>query len=226
MLSGRRAVWLAGAVVLVALVVWALAFSSVFGAKDVKVTGVQSLSPDAIRTAADIHAGTPLVRLDTAAVGRRVQALAEVQTATVRTRLPSTVTITVVERKPVGYATASEGYMLIDKTGHQFRAVRVAPAGLPRLVVPAAVETAGSILGDAGVGASSVAAALPPDILRQVASIEANSPSAITLRLADGRAVVWGSAGRTADKAALLPTLLTRPGSVIDLSDPDQVYTR
>jgi cell division protein FtsQ len=59
-----------------------------------------------------------------------------------------------------------------------------------------------------------------------VRSIEALNPSAITLVLTEGRVVQWGSASRTAEKARLLPTLLKHGSSQIDVTNPDQPFTR
>jgi cell division protein FtsQ len=113
----------------------------------------------------------------------------------------------------------------VDSSGLQYRSVPTAPAGLPLLVVPA-----GSSARMTGGAVATVAAALPPAILQQVTSIQALDPKAITLVLSHGRIVRWGSADRTADKARVLPTLLATLSSSgatqIDLTDPDQPFTR
>jgi cell division protein FtsQ len=71
-----------------------------------------------------------------------------------------------------------------------------------------------------------VAAALPASLRRQVTSIEALDPASITLVLTHGRVVRWGSAARTADKARLLPALLAHHTAQVDVTDPDQPFTR
>jgi hypothetical protein len=38
--------------------------------------------------------------------------------------------------------------------------------------------------------------------------------------------VLWGSADRSADKAQVLPALLTRDGTTFDVSNPDVVVAR
>jgi cell division protein FtsQ len=73
---------------------------------------------------------------------------------------------------------------------------------------------------------ATVAAALPPPVLRKLSSITANGPSAITLQLRDGRTVDWGGAERSADKAQVLPALLARSGTEFDVSNPDLVVAR
>jgi cell division protein FtsQ len=211
----------AGTVLVAVLATWLVAFSSVFGARSVEVRGVQLLTQAQVRTAAHIAHGTPLVRIDTVAVSRRVQRLPEVASVHVSTSFPSTVVITVTERRAVGYVRASGRDVLVDRTGTQYRTETAAPTGLPRFVVPG-----GSAGRPTAQAVAAVAAALPAAVRRQVRSIQALTPSAITLVLTRNRVIQWGSAARTADKARLLPTLLEHGSSRIDLTDPDQPFTR
>ena len=208
-------------VLVAAITVWIVAFSPMLGVRSVTVQGTHYLSAQRVQAAAAIANGTPLVRLDTAAVGRRVEALPEVATATVQTDYPSSVTITVTERSPVGFVLSGRAHVLVDKTGDQFRSVPARPPGLPLFAVPHGANAKAT-----GRAVATVAAALTPKLLAKVASIQAFDPTAITLLLSDQRVVRWGSAGRSADKARVLPFLLTRPGSQIDLTNPDQVVTR
>jgi cell division protein FtsQ len=218
----RRALLIMAAVVVAAvLITWLVAFSPVLGVGTVEVRGTHVLTAAQVRAAADISDGTPLVRLDTTAVTRRIERLAEVESAQVRTSFPSTVVITVEERTPVGYVRRGGRDVLVDRTGDQYRTVPAAPAGLPRFVVPAGTDSRTT-----GGAVATVAAALPAALLKKVASIEALDPRAISLVLRHGRVVAWGSAARSADKARILPTLLAQPGTQFDVSDPDQPFSR
>jgi cell division protein FtsQ len=211
----------AAAAILAIIATWLIAFSSVFGVRSVEVHGNHVLTAEQIRAAADIRHGTPLVRVDTAAITKRVERLAEVASAQVSTSFPSTVVITVEERVPVGYIRRGGHVTLIDHTGAAYRKVAVAPSRLPRFVLPS-----GSHRRATGAAVADVAAALPPAVLHQVRSIEALDPSSITLVLSHGRVVRWGGAARTADKARLLPVLLKHHVATVDLTDPDQPFTR
>ena len=213
------------AVVLVGAVVpWLLAFSSVFGVGSVAVRGTHELTADEVRAAARVPAGEPLLRLDTGAITRRVEALPDVASAQVTTSFPSTVTIAVTERTAVGVVASGSGFKLVDTTGDQFRAVDTRPPHLPLLVI-----TAGSGPADPRVTASAVAtvaAALPAGVRARIDSIQALDPQTITLVLNSGRVVRWGSVERTADKARVLSALLQVPGSQLDVTDPDQPFVR
>jgi cell division protein FtsQ len=211
----------AAAVLLAVLAGWVVAFSPLLGARTVRVTGARTVPAEQVRAAAAIKSGTPLVRLDTAAVARRVGALPEVASVRVATHYPATVVITVVERVALGYVQAGTRYVLVDGTGDQFRTVRTQPRGLPLFAVPAGVQAKAT-----GQAVSSVAAALSPQLRARVASIQAFDPTAITLLMTDRRVVRWGSAERSAEKALILPTLLGQPGSQFDLTNPDQPFSR
>jgi cell division protein FtsQ len=218
----RTALVVVGATVVVAVVAtWLVAFSSVFGARSVDVRGTHLLTAAQVRDAAHIGTGTPLVRIDTVAVSRRVEKLAAVASAHVSTSFPSTVVITVTERQPVGYVRSSTRSVLVDRSGAQYRAVTAVPKGLPKFVIPAGADARPT-----GEAVASVAAALPASVRTQVRSIEALNPSAITLVLTRGRVVQWGSAARTTDKARLLPLLLRHGSTQIDVTDPDLPFTR
>lgn len=220
--GATRSLIVAGAVVLVvAVLIWLVAFSSVFGVKTVTVRGTHTLTADQVRAVAKIADGTPLVRLDKAGVERRLESLPDLASATIGTSFPSTVVITVTERVAIGYVKQGGGFALVDRTGDQFRTTGSAPRNLPLFVVPS-----GSDSRTTGGAVATVASALPSDIRAKVNSIQALDPESITLLLTDQRVVQWGSADRSADKARILPALLERPGSQFDVTDPDQPFAR
>ncbi len=216
------AVILAVTLLLAGVLTWVVAFSSLFGVGPVTVHGNHLLSAAQVRAAAQIRTGTPLVRLDTADITRRIERLAEVESAQVSTSFPSTVTIDVVERSAVGYVRDGDAAELVDRDGVRFRKVSSAPADLPRFVLPD-----GAPARRTGAAVAAVAGALTPALRSSVQSIEALDPSSITLVIQRGRIVRWGSAARNADKVRILPMLLARRHvAQIDVTDPDQPFTR
>lgn len=221
----RRIVVILAAVVVLALAgTWLVAFSSAFGVRSVQVRGTHVLAASDVERAADIEHGTPLVRLDTVAVAKRVEKLRVVASARVDTSFPSTVVVTVTERTPVGYVMSSGLRNLVDRTGEQYRSVRTVPGGLPKLVVPAGTNTHTT-----GGAVATVAASLPADLRSRVRSIEALDPDAITVVLRNDKLVRWGSAERSKDKARIVDVLRQRKhpsADQIDVTDPDQPFTR
>jgi len=227
LLAGSRAVLLAGATALVALLVWVFGFSSVLGVRHVRIDGTAKVDAAEVLGAAEIAQGEPMLRVDTSAVQARVEAIPAVASARVELALPTTVRITVTERVPVGYVVQAGGVRLIDKTGRQYASLAAPPAKLPRFDIPAE-NGLGNDKGLDAVGraVTTVAATLPPDVLSRLSSISAQSESAIELKVIDGRIVRWGSAEHSTEKAAVLVPLLAAHNTLIDVSDPTLVYSR
>jgi cell division protein FtsQ len=220
--SRRTILLVVAAVVVLGLVAtWVVAFSPVFGVRTVTVRGEQGVSEQKIVTAAAVAHGTPLVRVDTDAIAQRVEALDGIYSARVSTSFPSTVVISVVERTPVGVVKRDGKFVLVDRTGDQYRTVDTAPPHLPVFVVPAGTDARTT-----GGAVATVASALPADIRAKVASIQALQPDAVTLLLTDGRVVNWGDVEQSAAKARILPLLLKQKGHTFDVTDPSRPFTR
>jgi cell division protein FtsQ len=220
----RRRRWLqlaiVGAVLVIVMVVWLVGFSSALGVKQVDVRGAYNVTVAQVRAAARIRHGTPLARLDTAAVTRRVEDLPVVAAARVRVSYPSTVLITITERTPTGYIAAGSAAVLVDATGHQYLRVPQPPRGLPRFDIPLGAPAA------TGQALATAAAALTPGLRSRIGVLQAGSATTIVFVLTDGRVVLWGSADRSAQKARVLSALLNQPGTQFDISDPDVAVVR
>ncbi len=183
--------------------------------EELAVTGLLTVPEQAVRDAAAVTPGGPLVAVDTGGVARRVAAVEGVASVEVRRAWPHTVEVFVTERVPVALWAAPEGLVEVDGAGVPYRSAPQPPPPLPRLVFE-------------GVGPRdpSTAAALAvlrdlTDPLRaRVATVEVAGVQ-VTLGLADGRSVRWGDPERAAEKVAVVGPLLTRPGTVYDVSSPD-----
>jgi cell division protein FtsQ len=218
----RRLILTTAAVALLGVVlIWIVAFSSVFGVSTVQVTGTHVLTAADVRNAAGISHGSPLLRLDIGAIEHRVDQLPDVASAKVSTSFPSTVRIAITERVAVGAVKVADGYILVDRTGHEYRTVSSRPSALPIFVLPSGAAARAS-----GQAVATVASSLGAALRSQMASIQAFDPDAITLLLRDGRVVAWGSASQSATKARVLGALLKRPGQQFDLTNPYQPFSR
>ncbi|MEJ2857899.1 MULTISPECIES: cell division protein FtsQ/DivIB [unclassified Saccharothrix] len=206
----RRAVALLTLLTVVGLVV-AVWFTPLLGVRRVDVAGAVELTADQVRQAAAIEAGTPLVRLDVDAVAARVRDLPRVAGVRVDRSLPGTVLLTVEERTPVAVINAGDGAHMVDATGRDYATVSQPPGGLPELKVEARGLPA----------AVAVLVALPEQLRREVLAVSATTPADVRLTLTAGREVRWGSPDDTPRKAAVLEVLMTRDGSVFDVSSPE-----
>jgi len=219
--------WLAWKQVLVLVVLvgllaggaWLIFFSKYLAVRGVEVMGTGLLSADDVRLSARVLEEEPLARVDLAAIERRVEALAPVQSAEVTREWPDRVRIAVVERIPIAVVDIGGRIRGMDDVGVIFRDYPRAPRALPL------VRTTGRTGGEALSEAAQVVSALPPSVARRVEYLAVVTVDQITLVLRDGRQVVWGSAEQSEAKAEVLEALLTQPATVYDVSVPGQPTT-
>jgi cell division protein FtsQ len=156
----------------------------------------------------------PLIRRDLDAIAERTTTLPALESAAVTRDWPSTITVTVVERRPVLGVRQSSGYVVVDKYGVAYQTQSV----LPPEVLLAEVNSGDTpLLSEMAI----VAAALPHKLRGKVDRITAGSRDSIALVLKSGRMVTWGSSSDSELKAQIMGALLKqKPKSSIDVSSP------
>ncbi|MBE7323223.1 FtsQ-type POTRA domain-containing protein [Nocardioides sp. Y6] len=196
---------------------WLVGFSSVLAVEEVVVEGTDHLSVDDVLAAAAVPVGDPLVRVDVAAVARRVEAMAPVASAEVERDWPHGVRVVVSERVPVAVAWIGGRPRGMDAEGVVFRDFRRAPKGLPT------VRVVGDVDREALQQAATVLSALPADLAEDVRRVDVETVDHVSLVLAGGRTVLWGSGEHSEEKAAVLAALLkAHQASRYDVSAPGQ----
>ena len=214
----RRRRWLRWVVAVLVLAllgtgVWLLGFSSVLSTTAVNVTGVRVLEAGQVREAARVPIGLPLARQDLDAVAARVARLVPVESVTVDRAWPDAVDIVVTERTPVLALQEIGGVTLVDKAGVAFDQVSTRPGGI---VLAEVDRSNAALLVQVGI----VAQALPADLRDKVTTIKAATPSQLTVVLASGVTINWGTAEQSGLKAQIVAGLLPRKSRVIDVSSP------
>jgi cell division protein FtsQ len=208
------------ALVPLGLLGWLLLSSPLLAVKKVSVSGTSLLTKAQVLTAADVTTGTPLARVDTDAVARRVRALRPVADVRVHRGWPATLRLQVVERTPVAVVIDKTGVTLVDRSGLPYAPAATRPQGTVRLQVhepgPADPTTRAAL---------RVLADLPANLRTPLRIVRAESPSSVTLVLRDGREVLWGGVGDTTLKVRAATALLRMPGRIFDVSRP-AVVTR
>lgn len=195
---------------------YVLLFTGVFGVTSVRVVGAHTVAVAKVRDVASIEHGQPLLRIDTDAIASRVTTIHTFSSVEVSRSWPSTVVISVTERVPVAVVDTGDGFRLVDEAAVVYRTVPEKPQGLPVLKVPHVGPK-----NPAAKAATAVLAALPEQLGKRVVSVDAETPNSVHLKLADGTTVVWGSPERSRRKARVLAALMTRPGTVYDVSSPE-----
>ncbi|HKN42936.1 MAG TPA: FtsQ-type POTRA domain-containing protein [Propionibacteriaceae bacterium] len=222
--SWRRKVVAVAAIVLVLSLIagslWIVYFSAILVTKRVTIVGTHQLTPAQVSFAVQIPLGVPLARQDVDAIARRATTLPVIDSAKVTRNWPNTITVTVVERRPVLAISQPNGYVLVDKAGLAYQT----QSTLPLDVVLADVSPGDKPLLSQ---VAAVAKALPEKLRGKVSLITADSSDSILLMLTSGRTVTWGSSADSELKAQVVTALLNKkPRSYIDVSSPHNTALR
>jgi cell division protein FtsQ len=213
---------------IIAGVAWALLGSRLLVVRSISVAGTHLVTRAQVLDAADVPLGTPLMRVNTAQVAQRIEAIRQVASATVTKDWPDHLAITVRERAPVvAVRMAGGGYDLVDRSGVIVRWSAAQPAALPLFLT----SLPGSALrGDSGLAqTSAVLAELPPWLFKSVADVTVTGASGneqVTLYLRDHKTIVWGGPDNAAEKARELAILMRAPAQYFDVSAPGTAVTR
>jgi cell division protein FtsQ len=199
---------------------WIVYFSSVLVTKRVNVVGIHELTPAQVSLAVQIPLGVPLARQDLGEIVARATTLPAVEAATVTRNWPNTITVSVVERRPVLAMHQPGGYVIVDRLGVAYQTQLTLP---PNIVLAEVNPGDAPLLSEVAI----VAAALPDALRRKVNLITASNRESIALILGSGPSVTWGNSADSELKAQVVLALLKRkPQTSIDVSSPHNPAVR
>jgi cell division protein FtsQ len=112
----KAAFFVLAVVAIIAGVTWALLGSKFLVVRSITVNGAPDIPRSQVITAAGVRAGTPLIRISTGTVARRVERLTLVESARVTRSWPNAITITIVERTAALAVREPAGWDLVDRT--------------------------------------------------------------------------------------------------------------
>jgi len=210
------AAWLAVALVLLTGGVWLVEFSPVLVARSVSVKGVPPGDVSTIVGRAAVPIGTPLVKVDTRAIARRVIVATGLAGVTVSRSYPSTVLIVATPRVPVFAVLNPQGQVqVVDAQGVAYATVSAAPKGVPLINT---VENPSSM--ESMRAAMAVLRALSSGQRSQVTKVTVLGPNMVTFKLG-AVTVVWGGASEPELKVKVMAALLRQKDvGTIDVSAP------
>ena len=194
---------------LLALGLWRLSNSSLFGLSGVSVTGVDRLTSAQVVSASGVRVGEPVLRLDLGAIRSRVEQLPWVAHATVVRVAPSGLQVEITEHTPVGSVAAGGRYWLVAGDGTVLASSARRPRSVPYISgVPVRGLTPGEMLPGSGPFGNALKAirGMDPRLARQIATVTARTEEGLTFGLKTGGVLQYGVAERQAakDEAALL----------------------
>jgi cell division protein FtsQ len=216
------AAWLAGVLALVVGGAWLVDFSPVLVARSVRVEGVPPGTAATIISRAAVPMGTPLARVDTGAIARRVIAAGTLAEVAVSRSWPSTIVITASPRVPVLAVKNTQGQLqVVDAQGVVYATVSSPPTGVPLINTVENPPSRDSMR--AGI---TVLQALSTVQRGRVTDVTVSGANMVTLRLG-AVTVVWGGETEPDLKVKVMTALLRQKGvGTIDVSAPRTPVTR
>ncbi len=207
---------------------WGITRSPLLTVRHVRITGSSQTPVAAVRAAAGLAHHRQMVDLDPGAMSRAVGALPWVNTVKVRRHWPSTVSLTITERRPVA-ATADRrgGWAVVDATGRVLAVVGVSPVDLPTVGLappppgtdtgapapaptPAQAGEPGTLAPAELASALAVASSMPASLTAQVAAVVADPDGQVELSLKTGATALLGRPDGLPDKLTALITMLAK----------------
>jgi cell division protein FtsQ len=220
--AGRRRLHrllLGASVVTTLTVAAAVAWSPLLAVHTIVIRGAGA-DRAAVRAAAGVTRGQPMLLVNAGGVAGAVRRLPTVASARVERDFPNTVTITVSHRVAVAWAPAGPGRdAVLDGHGDVMAVGPRPPAGLPELAGLTRVPGLGGRL---TAPAAAAAAALGPSLRGRVTALVA-LPTGLVAVVADGPQIRVGDGTQLAAKAeaaAAVLAALVAPARYIDVSVP------
>ena len=214
--------WLAAMLALLAGGVWLVELSPILAVRSVTVEGMPAGAARDITRRAAVTMGTPLARVDTAAIARRVIASATLAEVVVSRSWPSTIVISASPRVPVlAVKNPQDQVQVVDSQGVAYATVGAPPRGVPLIHTVENPPSKDSLR--AGI---AVLQALSSSQRTRVSNVMISGANLVTLKLRDVT-VVWGGASEPELKVKVMTALLRQKGvRTIDVSAPRSPVTR
>lgn len=185
--AGRRRLrWFSvvGLGVAAVLLLLLLLASPLLSIRSVDIEGVVYADPDDVAEVVESLRGEPILTADLDRAERRLEAIAWVDRARVSMRLPSRVVIEVVERRPVAFFRAVDGFnRVIDREGRVLDVLEGDPTDYIPISGQGPNLPAGATVGQPFVGAAQLINALPADLRSALDSMAVTPEGDVSLRL-------------------------------------------
>lgn len=204
----RRLV-LAASTILVVLVSYVIARSPLLDINEVSYVGLEQTSLDAALVAASVDLGDPLIGLDLDAIGRRLEALPWVETASVERSWTGRLSIEITERQALAAVMAAQDeWVLVDASGRILTGVIVVSPDVPKISGVSAAGEPGTRLPADASAPLRLAELLPPRLDGRVDGIYVDAIGELWVSLKSADRILLGTDSDLAFKVISFTTVL------------------
>lgn len=224
--EGRRRLWwliVAASAVAAILVVLLLLTSPILSVRKVTVEGVVYADPERVGEVVASLKGDPILTADLQGATDSLEAIPWVEKARVSMHLPSQVHIEIVERQPIAFYRAVDGFnRVIDLDGRVLDVIEGDLVDYPFIGGTGPNLSAGDLVGQPFLGAVQLINALPRDLRVRLVTAAVSPDGEVSLALTDDVDVLFGRPEGFQEKLVALVNAIKREGSarysVIDVS--------
>lgn len=224
--EGRRRLWwliVAGSAFVAILVVLLLLTSPILSVRKVTIEGVVYADPERVGEVVASLKGDPILTADLQGATESLEAIPWVEKARVSMHLPSQVHIEIVERQPVAFYRAVDGFnRVIDLDGRVLDVIEGDLVDYPFIGGTGPNLSAGDLVGQPFLGAVQLINALPRDLRVRLVTAAVTADGEVSLALTDEVDVLFGRPEGFQEKLVALVNAIKREGSarysVIDVS--------
>lgn len=194
--AGRRRLrWFSvlGIAVVAVLVILLLLTSPILSIRDVQVEGNVYADPNALGEVISDLKGEPILTADLHAAEMRLEAIPWVREASLSSHLPSRILIQIVEREPIGFYRAVDGFnRVIDRDGRILDVIEGDPVDYVPIQGTGPNLSAGDTVGQPFLGAAQLVNALPSDLRARLLSMAVSADGDVSMALTDEVEVLFG----------------------------------
>lgn len=192
----NRILGVLGVLLAVVGALWLISRTALFDVDQIRVSGVSRLQVDEVVAVSGLTVGQPLLGLNTGAAADRLEQQPWIQSAKVERSWDGDITMTIVERIPVGVVRTDDGAtQLVDGTGALLGDVTEVDGALPRI----ANVTEGTL---------ALASLLPAGVRSRIVEVRSDEESRLLLSLRPAGTVEFGPANALPEKVATLVTVM------------------
>ena len=211
---------------LLILLVLATVFTPMLSVEKIEVTGIARLKEKSIVNALTSQMGKPLPTVNSADIATALESFPLIESFSIISQPPHTLRIQISERQPIGVIVVAGTNYLYDPAGVKI-GISNGSENLPTISIDGAPEKSKQFK-----SAIDVLMALPADLLKRVAEINAKSKDDVTLRLRGyaGQKIIWGDGSNSVLKSRVLDALIANQKKTdrvtFDVSSPNAPVVR
>ena len=221
----RRLRWFSvvGIAVAAVLVFLLLLTSPILSIRNVEVEGNVYADPTTLGEVISDLKGEPILTADLHGAETRLEAIPWVRDASLSTHLPSRVLIQIVERRPIAFYRAVDGFnRVIDRDGRVLDVIQGDPVDYFPIRGTGPNLSAGDTVGQPFLGAAQLINALPADLLARLIAMAVSADGDVSMSLTDEVEVLFGRPNDFQTKLVGVVNEIKKQGSnkyaIIDVS--------